>query len=139
MSRARILVVDDLPTNRLMLKAALSADDYDMVEAADGEEALAVLAEGAFDLVILDYRMPGLSGVDVLAAIRERHRETELPVMMVSGEDDDTAAEDFINGGANDFVRKPFDFALLAAHVRTLVGYKRALDEVMALKGKAAP
>lgn len=132
--KARILLVDDLPTNRLMLKAALAADGYDLVEAGDGEQALAVIAGGGVDVVITDHLMPGLTGMDLLRDLRRRFDGDRLPVMVVSGEDDAAAADDFIAAGANDFVSKPYDFAVLAARVRTLAGYKKALDRVRALE-----
>ena len=130
----RILLVDDLPTNRIMMKAALGAGGYDFVEAGTGIEALAALKTETFDLVVLDYLMPGLSGMDVLRAIREETNEQVLPVMIVSGEEDEGAASEFIAAGANDYVTKPYDFSVLAARVKTLVGHKRALDEIRGLR-----
>lgn len=128
MTQMRILVVDDLPTNRMMVKAALSADGYAVTEAEDGEAALAALQDDDFDLIILDHMMPGLSGMEVLTAVRARLDADHLPIMVVSGEDEEGTIEDFLAAGANDFMTKPYDFSLLAARVRTLTGYKRALQ-----------
>lgn len=135
LEKACVLLVDDLPTNRLMLKAALAADGYEIVEAGDGEQALAAVAAGGIDVVVTDHQMPGLTGMDLLADLRGRFDGDVLPVMVVSGEDGETSAGDFIAAGANDFVSKPYDFSVLAARVRTVARYKKALDRLRAMEG----
>lgn len=135
MTAARVLVVDDLPTNRMMVKAALASSGFDVSEAADGEEALAALDGSSVDLMILDYMMPGLSGMDVLKSVRETFEETALPVIILSGEEGNDKVEAFLKAGANDYMIKPFDFSILAVRARTLVGYKLAIDELKSLKG----
>ena len=83
-SALRVLVADDELTTRLVLKAALEKSGFDVVQAVDGEEALALLdAAGPFDLMVTDYAMPGLSGLDLIDAARRR--KPRMPVLMVTG------------------------------------------------------
>lgn len=135
LEKACVLLVDDLPTNRLMLKAALAGDGYAFVEAGDGEQALAVVAGGGVDVIVTDHQMPGLTGMELLTELRRHFDADTLPVMVVSGEEDETSAGDFIAAGANDFVTKPYDFAVIAARVRTMAGYKKALDRLRTMEG----
>ena len=115
-----LVVVDDADT-RTMYDRALRADGFDVVGAADGEQALAVLAEIAVDVVLLDAGLPGMSGLEVLIAIRSTRDGATLPVLMVTGRD---ALQDRVAGldaGATDYVVKPVDLRELVARVRTHV------------------
>ena len=102
-----ILVVDDYPVTRRILGYTLRKQGYDVVPAADGEEALARLSDHAIDLAILDIAMPGMDGITLLKQIRADPRLRELPVVMLSasGQDQDriTARAE----GANAFLSKP--------------------------------
>ena len=113
--RPLILVVDDEAPMRKYLAANLEARGYEVLAAADGMEALKIIAERPFDLLILDIMMPGPDGLDVLKAVR---REMEVPVLMLSArgrEDDKVQALDL---GADDYLTKPFGVEELLARVR---------------------
>jgi signal transduction histidine kinase len=127
LARPRLLIVDDLRDNRILLTRRLRACGYEVVEAVDGFEALEALAREAFDAVVLDVVMPGMDGFAVLHAIRERHSDRDLPVIMATVRD---GAEDVVQAlreGANDYIVKPIDFAVLRARLDILVERKQAV------------
>ncbi len=104
---ATILVVDDEKNIRATLRMVLDNKGYETREAASGEEAL--LALDHVDLVILDVRLPGMSGLDVLHRIRQRPATAKLPVLMISGHASVAEAVDAVQHGASDFLEKPLD------------------------------
>jgi two-component system KDP operon response regulator KdpE len=115
MRRSTILVVDDEPPMRRYLSANLKASGYEVLLAADGTEALDLLTQHSFDLVILDIMLPGPDGLEVLQRLR---RDQRVPVIVVSArgrEDDKVIALDF---GADDYLTKPFNVEELLARVR---------------------
>jgi two-component system KDP operon response regulator KdpE len=111
----RILVIDDEPQITRVLRAALSAQGYDVRTANDPEEALQVFREWPPDLVITDLMMPGLSGVDVTRAIRT-HAST--PVLILSVRDHERSKVEALDAGADDYITKPFSIQELLARVR---------------------
>jgi class 3 adenylate cyclase len=129
-AQVRLLVVDDNELNRDMLSRRLGGRGF-AVEATDsGERALALVEHGAFDLILLDIMMPGLSGIDVLQRVRERWPESDLPVIMVTARD---ATEDVVEAlrlGANDYVTKPLDFPVVLARVETQLTLRRQKQEI---------
>ena len=127
--RTRILVVDDEPAIRRLLRTGLATQDYDVVEAADGIAALAALAEGHLDLVILDLGLPDVNGLDVLRTLRGRGDLT--PVLVLSSRDDEGGKVQALDGGADDYVTKPFGMNELVARVRTALRHR--------LQGEGAP
>lgn len=123
-----ILVVDDHPVNRDLLRQLLEREGHTIVEAADGEEALARLEERAFDAVLLDVLMPRLNGVEVLRRMRADERLARIPVVMLSALDEVDSAIRCIEAGAEDYVAKPFEAALLRARVGAALEKKRLRD-----------
>ena len=117
--RPLLLVVDDDAAIRRALASELAAQGYDLVEAADGEAALAAAAEHDPDLVITDLAMPRLDGFGLLARLRRSRatRETPILVLSVRGEEADKVRA--LDLGADDFVTKPFSARELAARVRS--------------------
>lgn len=116
---ARVLIVDDEPINRRLLAKHLSACGYSLATAAGGEEALQLLEQHPFDLVLLDVMMPGLSGYEVCRRIREGKPIQELPVLFLTAK---TEVGDLLTGfdsGGNDYIGKPVARAELLARVRT--------------------
>lgn len=119
-----ILVVDDDATVRTYHQVVLERDGYEVVAAENGSEALAAMETRLVDLLLLDSRMPGRSGLDVLSEIRATH--PELPVMMVTAAN---GREDRLAGferGADDYVDKPVDPAVLRARIRALFRSRQA-------------
>jgi len=126
----RILVIDDGRMARMLLARQLSGEGHEVVEAECGEDGLALLKEGTFDLVILDVLMPGLGGIETLEKIRESHTADELPVIMATAQDQlDTMVEAF-EKGANDYVTKPVMFPILRARLNTHLRLLQALRKL---------
>lgn len=106
----KILVVDDAKINRMILKQILK-DHYEIIEAADGLEALDVFRqqEGQIDVVLLDAIMPVLSGFDFLAEAKNNGWLEHTPVIMVSTDNSEPSVRRALEGGAVDFIERPFD------------------------------
>ena len=110
----RILIVDDNETNRDILVTRLSTQDYELSQAADGEEALVAARSLLPDLILLDVMMPKIDGITLLPMLR---RITEAPVVMLSAKGE---LEDKVEGlghGADDYLSKPFEISELIAHI----------------------
>jgi DNA-binding response OmpR family regulator len=114
---ARILIADDSPTVRLLLRRHLEADGHEIVEAGDGTTAYEVGMQDTIDLAILDHLMPGMLGLDVLH--RWREHSAAFPVLLLSAVDDDVTVIRSLELGAFDYVRKPFSVPELKARVAT--------------------
>ena len=122
----RILVVDDNALNRDMLSRRLKRRGYDVSVAEEGQQALDAIRDTRFDLVLLDWMMPGLSGIEVLKRIRSEHSAVELPVIMATAK---TEADDIVEAlrlDANDYVTKPLNFDVVNARIKTQLGLIRA-------------
>jgi CheY-like chemotaxis protein/tRNA A-37 threonylcarbamoyl transferase component Bud32 len=128
-----ILVVDDSEENRDLLMRRLQSRGFTVKSAAGGREALAMLESQSFDLVLLDVMMPEVSGMDVLRTIRRRRPMSELPVIMATARDASSDMVQALRAGANDYVTKPLDFAVVLARVDTQLSLKRARDQVQQL------
>ncbi len=111
----RILVIDDEPQITRVLRAALSAQGYDVRTANEPEEGLRVFKDWPPDLVITDLMMPGMSGVDVCRAIRE---DGATPVLVLSVREHERSKVEALDAGADDYVTKPFGIQELLARVR---------------------
>src|SRR5262249_19095957 len=129
-SAAKVLVVDDTPHNVKLLADLLGAKGYDVLTAASGEEALAKVAAGTPDIVLLDVMMPGLSGYDVCRQLRSHAETALLPVVMVTSLDAQQERVKGIEAGADDFLGKPIHQPELFARVRSLLRVKALQDEV---------
>ncbi len=113
----RILIVDDDPDNRDVLSRHLTRQGHSTRQAADGAEALQILEDGPFELVLLDVMMPGQDGFSVLQEIKSRPTLRHLPVIMISALDDLSGVIRCIETGAEDFLAKPFNPTLLRARI----------------------
>jgi two-component system KDP operon response regulator KdpE len=111
----RILIIDDEPQITRVLRAALSAQGYDVRTANDPEEGLQLYRDWAPDLVITDLAMPGMSGVEVTRAIRVR---ATTPILVLSVRDHERSKVEALDAGADDYVTKPFGIQELLARVR---------------------
>lgn len=112
-----ILIVDDDPANRELLTRRLERGGYVSKAAGSGREALEMLAQRKFDLILLDQMMPGLSGLETLQEIKANARLRSIPVIMLSASDDSTLVVQCILSGAEDYVAKPFNPVLLTARI----------------------
>jgi two-component system nitrogen regulation response regulator NtrX len=161
MPKPRILVIDDDAGIRESLKMTLEYDGYDVAGAATGQEGLALVEREAPDLVLLDVKMPGMDGLDVLTRLHSMY--AALPVVMISAHGTPSSAVEAIRKGALDFLEKPFEStdrlrvtiqnALEQARLRDenrslkkavevrhqMIGESAGLSQVMAAIGRAAP
>jgi two-component system KDP operon response regulator KdpE len=112
---ARILIVDDEPQFRRVLRIALGTRGYDVREAASGADALAILRSDPAQLVLVDWQMPGLDGLQTCRAIRAW---SDVPIIMVTSRDQ-KGRDQALAAGADDYVTKPFKLDELMAHVES--------------------
>ena len=120
----RLLVVDDDPRNRAILAKFLGPLGHEVIEAEDGRAALAIVESMQIDLILLDVHMPGIDGIDVLMHLRARPEWALLPVVLVTGLHDRFAHVQGLDAGADDFLEKPVDPAILRARVKNLLQLK---------------
>ncbi len=106
---AKILIVDDDPMMRLLMRESLDNDNYDIREDENGEDALESIKKEAPDLILLDVKMPGMSGFDVCSKIRERYDTNTISIVVVTGLDDSESIEQAFDLGATAFINKPIN------------------------------
>ncbi len=127
-SKGRILIVDDVEENRTVLARRLTREGYAVDSVANGEEAVRRVAQGMFDLVLLDVLMPGMDGFAVLEQIKGSAATRSIPVIMISALDDLSSVVRCIEHGAEDYLAKPFDPVLLRARIGASLEKKRWHD-----------
>ncbi|MBB6731273.1 response regulator [Cohnella sp. CBP 2801] len=126
----RILVVDDDPVNLKVVESILSPERlYETKTATSGKEALAMLDEREWDLVVADVMMPGMSGYELTRSIRRRHSVTDLPVLLLTARSQPEDIENGFRAGANDYVTKPVDAMELRSRVKSLTDVKQSVRE----------
>ena len=125
---ARILVVDDVPANLRLLEAKLRAEYFEVALAASGPEALALSSAWAPDVVLLDVMMPGMDGYEVCRRLKSQPATAHIPVVMVTALVEQSERVRGLEAGADDFLSKPVDTALLLARLRALLRVKQVLD-----------
>jgi len=120
MTMKKILVVDDEPDLRDMLRFALETEGFEVLEAADTQKAYWLITDQDPDLVLLDWMLPGGSGIELLSRLKKEEATQSLPVIMVTAK---AREEDIIQGldmGAHDYITKPFSLKELLARIRTI-------------------
>lgn len=126
---ARILVVDDVLPNIMLLEARLSSEYFDVITATNGKEAIEKTIEHSPDIIMMDGKMPDMNGFEACEIIKDNPATKHIPIIMVTALD---TPEDRLYGlkkGADDFVSKPFDYKFLLARLRGLVRQKQIIDE----------
>jgi DNA-binding response OmpR family regulator len=133
---SRILIAEDEARIASFLEKGLRANGFTTTVAADGHEAVALAGSGSFDLLILDLGLPGRDGFDVLGELRGRG--SQIPVVILTARDSvrDTVAG--LEGGADDYITKPFSFEELLARVRVRLRGERAPEETVLEAGGAS-
>jgi len=124
-----VLVVDDDALNRRLVTATLAREGHHTTSANDGNEALAALREDPPDVILLDIEMPGLDGIQVLERIKSDESLRHTPVIMISGVEDTASVVRCLEMGADDFLTKPFDPAILRARINAGLD-RKALGEL---------
>lgn len=113
----RILVVDDVEANRSVVCRRLERLNYSVYSADSGAAALTMIETQVPDLILLDFMMPNLNGIDVLRELRTNSRCGEVPVIMLTARADAQTVVASLEAGADDYVSKPIDFDVLAARI----------------------
>jgi two-component system, OmpR family, KDP operon response regulator KdpE len=122
----RILVIDDEPPIRRLLKTALTAQSWRVEEAADGPEALEFLRRNKMDLIVLDLGLPQMDGLEVIRQLRDGGNHT--PIVVLSSRDDEKGKVAALDLGADDYVTKPFGVEELAARIRAALRHRLQQD-----------
>ena len=130
--KRRILVVDDTPLIREHLRVFLEMDGFEVETAGDGRSALTVIRDRLFHLAITDLRMPGMNGLELLAAVRAER--LPLGVLVLTGHGDTNVALDAMKAGADDFVTKPYEPEHLRFVVQRILERRRLIDELEQLR-----
>jgi two-component system cell cycle response regulator len=126
---ARVLVVDDLPTNVKVLEAKLTAEYFTVITATSGAEALVAAKENAPDIILLDVMMPEMDGFETCRRLKADTETAHIPVVMVTALSDISDRVTGLEAGADDFLTKPVNDITLFARIRSLARIKRAIDE----------
>lgn len=114
-----VLVVDDMPANRSVLCRQLELHDYGAMSVDSGEAALDLISKSPPDIVLLDYMMPNMNGIEVLKRLRADPSTADLPVIMVTARAENQATVEALEAGADDYVTKPIDFSVLRARIES--------------------
>ncbi|HET6582444.1 MAG TPA: response regulator, partial [Nannocystaceae bacterium] len=123
-----LLLVDDDPRNLLALAALLAPEGFRLVHAHDGRAAVAAFEEVRPDLVLCDLAMPGMDGIEVLQRIRAHQSAAHTPFILVTAHTDRDCRLRALRAGADEFIEKPIDRAVLEARVRGLLRLKESRD-----------
>jgi two-component system, OmpR family, phosphate regulon response regulator PhoB len=121
LARPSVLVVEDEPALLTMLRYNLEKQGFRVEEATDGQEALTRIAEEQPDIVLLDWMLPVMSGIEVCRQIRRNPATRELPIIMLTARAEEQDAVRGLNTGVDDYVTKPFSMDMLLARMRALL------------------
>src|SRR5260370_14686420 len=132
-----ILIIDDEAAIRESLESVVDFEGYTVRSEENGQEGLARIAERPFDLVLLDFALPDINGIDLLHEIRER--DPQLSVIMITAYGTVENAVKAMQAGALHFIQKPWDHEKLLADVRAVVARRRAEEENIQLKRAPKP
>ncbi len=117
----KILIVDDVATNRIVLKVKLSGARYETIQASTGQEALRMIAQESPDLLLLDIQLPDLNGIEICQRLKSDPATASLPVILITAFPDPQTRIAALRAGADDFMVKPFDELVLLARLRALM------------------
>jgi len=114
----KVLLVEDEPAQREVLSYNLQSEGFDVVTAADGDEAMLLVEEEAPDIIVLDWMLPGISGIEICRRIKSKPQTRSIPVLMLSPRSEEVDRVRGLETGADDYVVKPYSVLELMARVR---------------------
>ena len=117
----KILIVEDSASLRALLKTVLTIAGYEVTEAGDGEQALSMLSDGSFDLLITDLNLPGMDGIRFIAAVQNLSCYLQLPILVMSGEPSSKRRRECLSAGASEYLQKPFTGDVVLGFMRMLL------------------
>lgn len=132
----RILVVDDMPENAMVLRSFLAPLGYEVESVTRGEDALASVDRDPPDVILLDIVMPGMNGFEVCRRLKQNPETQHIPVVIITGMADKETNVKAVNCGADDFLIKPFDRILLEARIKTSSTTKLLQDRLLEYKNE---
>lgn len=118
---SKILIVEDSSSLRSLLKTILTIAGYEVAEAGDGEQALSILSDGGFDLLITDLNLPGMDGIRFITAVQKLSCYQQLPILVMSGDPSDKRRRECLVAGASEFLQKPFKGEVVLGFLRMLL------------------
>lgn len=118
----KILTVDDSSSIRNILTTLLTSEGYEVVEAENGEEALQQVKNKHFDLILVDYNMPGMDGIMLIKQLRQLPNYKFTPILMVTTESSQSVIEEGQNAGATGWIVKPFKIDMLINSIKRVLG-----------------
>ncbi|MEJ6394354.1 diguanylate cyclase [Gymnodinialimonas sp. 2305UL16-5] len=133
----RILVVDDVATNRIVMKVKLAAACYTVEQAENGAAALRIAQEKKPDLILLDVMMPDMSGLEVCRKLKADPVTADIPILLITALSDRDAKMEGLEAGADDFLTKPVEEVTLLARVRSLLRARDSVRELLVSDGSA--
>ena len=133
MQAPTVLIVEDEPAQREVLAYNLEAEGYRVAQADNGEEALLLVSEDAPDLIVLDWMLPNVSGIEVCRRLKSRPETRAVPIIMLSARSEEVDLVRGLETGADDYMVKPYSVMELMARVRTQLRRSRpsAMGEVL--------
>ena len=117
----RILVVEDEASIREMVAFALRKADMEVIQAADAHAALVAISDTPPDLILLDWMLPGVSGLDLARRLRQERRNVEIPIIMLTARGEETDRVNGLESGVDDYVVKPFSTRELIARIKAVL------------------
>ena len=126
----RILIVDDIEKNRLLLSRFLKNKNYDVLQASSGEESIALVKENDIDLILMDIKMPDMDGYEAARQIKSIRSVKYLPIIFVSALSEDEALEEALAAGGDDYVTKPVSFGILSSKIKAHTRIRELHSEV---------
>lgn len=121
MSKRQILVVEDEKPIREMVYFALESDGYEIIEAADGRQATERLAQRNPDLILMDWMLPDVSGLELVRRIKRDEVTKEIPIIMLTAKTEERNKIEGLDSGADDYITKPFSVKELSARIRAVL------------------
>src|SRR5690606_22296849 len=128
----RILLIEDDRNMAMGLEFNLKTEGFEVTHCMDGESGLAALAEKDFDLLVLDWMLPGADGLEVLRRLRKKN--VAVPVLLLTARDTKEDIVEGLDSGADDYLAKPFDLNILMARIRSLLRSRAWLAQKESLK-----
>lgn len=117
------MIAEDEPDIRELIALTLQFSGFDVVTAADGAEVIEAAEQGAFDLILLDVRMPRMTGYEACRRLKAMDKTRDVPIIFLSAKGQDSEVEAGLEAGAVDYIVKPFEPEMLTAKIKTTVGY----------------
>ena len=131
--RHRVLVTDDDPLTRIVVRLLLQKQHFEVIEAADGRQALELAVRTGPDVVLMDLNMPEMDGYEAIARLRQDQSTAQVPIVVLTGEEAPEIEHRVLHLGANDYIVKPFDPEMLISRAQAAVRRRRGISACAAL------